>query len=104
MQLFEGINQNLINFYQKKIGNIDIMPPRRKPPQQRPIDCIRELIEDQQLQINDLTEVVANQKLEIRELRSKWNARESIEREKKEAEEQKKLESSSWFFAARTSE
>lgn len=81
-----------------------IMPPKRQSIQQRPIDAIRELIEDQQLQINDLTEVVANQKLEIRELRSKWNAKESIEREKKEAEEQKKLESSSWFFAARTSE
>jgi hypothetical protein len=81
-----------------------IMPPKRKSTQQRPIDAIRELIEDQQLQINDLTEVVANQKLEIRELKAKWNARESIEREKKEAEEQKKLESSSWFFAARSSE
>lgn len=103
MQLFEDINQNLINFYQKKIGNIDIMPPKR-PTTQRPIDAIRELIEDQQLQINELTEVVASQKLEIRELRSKWNARESIEREKKEAEEQKKLESQSWFWAARTSE
>jgi len=103
MQLFEGINQNLINIYQKKIGNIDIMPPKR-PSTQRPIDAIRELIEDQQLQINELTEVVAQQKLEIRELRSKWNARESIEREKKEAEEKKKLESQSWFFAARTSE
>jgi hypothetical protein len=80
-----------------------IMPPKRKTIQ-RPIDCIREIIEDQQLQINDLTEVVANQKLEIRELKSKWNAKENIEREKREAEEQKKLESSSWFFAARSSE
>jgi len=103
MQLFEDINQNLINIYQKKIGNIDIMPPKRQSTQ-RPIDAIRELIEEQQLQINDLTELVANQKLEIRELRSKWNARESIEREKKEAEEQKKLESTGWFWAARTSE
>lgn len=78
--------------------------PAKRPTTRRPIDAVRELIEDQQLQINDLTEVVAQQKLEIRELRSKWNAKESIEREKKEAEEQKKLESSSWFFAARTSE
>ena len=103
MRLFEDTNLNLINICQKKIGNIDIMPPKR-PSTQRPIDAIRELIEDQQLQISDLTEVVANQKLEIRELRSKWNARESIEREKKEAEEQKKLESTGWFWAARTSE
>ena len=83
-----------------------IMPGNKKkssPP--RPIDCIRELIEDQQLQINDLTEVVQNQKLEIREIKSKWLARESLEREKREAEERKKSqEDSSWFWAARSSE
>lgn len=79
------------------------MPPKR-PTIQRPIDAIREIIEDQQLQINDLTEVVANQKLEIRELKAKWNAKESIEREKKELAEKKKLEDTGWFWAARSSE
>jgi hypothetical protein len=80
------------------------MPQNKKKVVARPIDAIRELIEEQQLQINDLTELVANQKLEIRELKAKWNARESIEREKKELAEKKKLEDTGWFWAARSSE
>ncbi len=67
----------------------------------RPIDAIRELIEDQQLQINDLTEIIYNQKLELRELKAKWNAKENLEREIKE---KKKMEDTGWFWAARSSE
>tara|TARA_R100001198_G_C5118459_1_gene142396 strand:- start:106 stop:333 length:228 start_codon:yes stop_codon:yes gene_type:complete len=64
----------------------------------KPIDAIRELFEDQQVQINELTETVKKQQEEIRTLKAKWNAKESLEREKqKEAD-------SSWFFASRTSD
>jgi len=71
----------------------------------RPIDSIREKLEEQELQISELAETIDKQKLEIRELKSKWNARESLEREKREAEERKKAqEDSSWFWAARSSE
>jgi len=105
MRLFEDTNLNLINICQKKINDIIYsMPQNKKKVVARPIDAIRELIEEQQLQINDLTELVANQKLEIRELKAKWNARESIEREKKELAEKKKLEDTGWFWAARSSE
>lgn len=68
----------------------------------RPIDAIRELIEDQQLQIADLTQILKRQNEEIRMLKSKWNARESIERE--EQERKKREEDKGWFWAARSSE
>ena len=70
--------------------------------QARPIDAIREMIEDLNLQIADLTEIVKSQKSEIRELKCKWNARESIEREERERKEREADES--WFWASRTSE
>ena len=82
-----------------------IMPGNKKKSIPRPIDSIREKLEEQELQIAELAETIDKQKLEIRELKSKWNARESIEREKREAEERRKAqEDSSWFWAARTSE
>ncbi len=68
----------------------------------RPIDGIRELFEDQQLQINDLTETVKKQQDEIRNLKAKWNAKESLEKEEKEKKERE--EDTSWFWAARTSD
>jgi len=68
----------------------------------RPIDAIRELFEDQQLQIADLTQILKKQSEEIRMLKSKWNARESIEREEKERKEREA--DKGWFWAARTSE
>jgi predicted RNase H-like nuclease (RuvC/YqgF family) len=70
--------------------------------QQRPIDAIREMIEDLNLQISDLTQIVKEQKSEIRELKVKWNARESLEKEEREKLEREA--DKSWFWAARTSE
>ena len=70
--------------------------------QAKPIDAIREMIEDLNLQISDLTEIVKGQKQEIRELKVKWNARESLEREEKERLEREA--DKSWFWASRTSE
>jgi len=70
--------------------------------QPKPIDAIRELFEDQQLQISDLTQILKKQSEEIRMLKSKWNARESIERE--EREEKQREADKGWFWAARTSE
>ena len=75
--------------------------------QPRPIDAIRELFEDQQLQIADLTQILKKQSEEIRILKSKWNARESIEREQAEQAEKERKEREAdkgWFWAARTSE
>ena len=81
------------------------MPGNKKKSIPRPIDSIREKLEEQELQISELAETIDKQKLEIRELKSKRNARESLEREKRESEERKKAqEDSSWFWAARTSE
>lgn len=78
---------------------------KKKSSPPKPIDSIREKLEEQELQISELSETIDKQKLEIRELKSKWNARESLEREKREAEERRKAqEDSSWFWAARTSE
>jgi antitoxin component HigA of HigAB toxin-antitoxin module len=68
----------------------------------KPIDAIRELIEDQQLQIADLTQILKKQSEEIRMLKSKWNARESIEKEEQQRKEQEA--DKSWFWAARSSE
>jgi len=67
----------------------------------KPIDALRELFEDQQLQINDLSEIVKKQNDEIRGLKAKWLARESLEKEKQKARE---AEDTSWFWASRTSE
>lgn len=75
---------------------------KRVQTQQRPIDAVREMIEDLNLQIADLTEIVKSQKNEIRELKCKWNARESLEKEEKEKLEREA--DKSWFWAARSSE
>ncbi len=78
------------------------MSSKKKKAPSRPIDAIREMIEDLNLQISDLTGIIKEQKLEIRELKSKWNARESIEKEQREAELREA--DKSWFWAARSSE
>lgn len=102
-RLSEDTNLNLINICQKKIGELNIMPQNKKKIHApKPIDAIREIIEDQQLQINDLSETVKKQNDEIRSLRAKWSARESLEKEEKERKEREA--DNSWFWAARTSE
>ncbi len=75
---------------------------KKKVPIKRPIDGIRELFEDQQLQIADLTEILKKQNEEIRTLKAKWRAKESIEEEARL--EKEKADASSWFFAARSSD
>ena len=75
---------------------------KRVQTQQRPIDCIREMMEDLNLQIADLTEICKKQSDEIRSLKVKFNARESLERDEKLKKE--KEADSSWFWASRTSE
>lgn len=84
------------------------MPQNKKKihaPRKAPIDALRELFEDQQLQINELTETVKKQQEDIRNLKAKWNAKESLEKERKEEEERKKADDDkSWFWASRTSE
>ena len=101
-------NRNLINTCQKKIDELNIMPQNKKKVhahRKAPIDALRELFEDQQLQINELTETVKKQQEDIRNLKAKWNAKESLEKERKEEEERKKAEDDkSWFWASRTSE
>jgi predicted RNase H-like nuclease (RuvC/YqgF family) len=105
-QYYEDTNLNLISFYPKKIVD-DIIysmssKKKRVQTQVRPIDAIREMIEDLNLQISDLTQIVKEQKSEIRELKVKWNARESLEREQREKLEREA--DKSWFWASRTSE
>jgi predicted RNase H-like nuclease (RuvC/YqgF family) len=81
---------------------INMSSKKKVKTQSKPIDAIREMIEDLNLQISDLTEICKKQSEEIRSLKVKWNARESLERDeklKKEAEADK-----SWFWASRTSE
>ena len=75
---------------------------KKKVPIKRPIDGIRELFEDQQLQISDLTEILKKQNEEIRSLKAWRRARESLEEEDRLQKE--KADSSSWFFASRSSE
>jgi predicted RNase H-like nuclease (RuvC/YqgF family) len=75
---------------------------KKHAPIQRPIDAIREMIEEQTLQISDLTQIVKTQDHEIKMLRAKWKARESIEKE--EAARKKAEADKSWFWAARSSE
>lgn len=105
MRWSEDINRNLIDLFHKKMFN-DIInmssKKKRVQTQQRPIDAVREMIEDLNLQIADLTEIVKSQKNEIRELKCKWNARESLEKEEKEKLEREA--DKSWFWAARSSE
>ena len=75
---------------------------KKVQPQSRPIDAIREMIEDQCLQISDLTEILKKQSEEIRTLKAWRRARESLEEE--ERLEKEKADSSSWFFASRSSD
>lgn len=75
---------------------------KRVQTQARPIDAIREMMEDLNLQISDLTHIIKKQDEEIRSLKSKWNARESIEREERERKEREA--DKSWFWASRSSE
>jgi len=81
---------------------INMSSKKKKVHQPRPIDAIREIIEDQQLQIADLTHILKKQNEEIRTLKAKWNARESLEKEEKEKLEREA--DKSWFWAARSSE
>ena len=75
---------------------------KRVQTQARPIDAVREMIEDQTLQISDLTEILKKQEVEIRTLKAWRRARESLEDEARL--EKEKADSSSWFFASRSSE
>ena len=86
------------------VKDIILMSSKKKrvQPQSRPIDAIREIIEDQQLQISDLTEIVKKQNEEIRALKAWRRARESLEEEARL--EKEKADASSWFFAARSAE
>jgi len=61
------------------------------------MDAIREMIEDQVLQISDLTEIVKKQSEEIKILKDKFLEEETRQQKIKD-------ESSSWFFASRTSD
>ena len=89
----------------KNIKDIIMSSKKKKIHAPKPIDAIREIIEDQQLQINDLSEIVKKQNDEIRGLKAKWSARESLEKEEKERKErQAEQADNSWFWAARTSE
>jgi len=73
--------------------------------QQRPIDAIREMMEDLNLQISDLTEISKKQSEEIRSLKVKWNAKESLERDEKLKKAREAVEADkSWFWASRSSE
>ena len=105
-RLFEDTNLNLINIFQKKISELNIMSSKKKKVSssgaRRPIDGIREMMEDLNLQISDLTQIVKDQKEEIRTLKAKWNAKESLEKEEKEKKEREADQS--WFWAARTSD
>jgi len=100
--LLEGIDINLINIYQKKISELNKMSSENVTTTRRPIDAIRELFEDQQLQITDLIDIVKKQDDDIRNLKAKWKARESIEKEEREKKEREA--DKSWFWAGRTSD
>ncbi len=86
----------------KNIKDIIMSSKKKKAPIQRPIDGIREIIEDQTLQISDLTQILKKQNEEIRSLKAWRRARESLEEE--ERLEKEKADTSSWFFASRSSE
>ena len=80
----------------------DLRSKKKKAPIQRPIDSIREMIEDLTLQISDLTEILKKQNEEIRSLKAWRRARESLEEEARL--EKEKADTSSWFFASRSSD
>jgi len=73
------------------------MSSKKKKAPPRPMDAIREMIEDQVLQISDLTEIVKKQSEEIKILKDKFLEEETRQQKIKD-------ESSSWFFASRTSD
>ena len=112
MRCCEDINRNLIDLSHKKIfddiinmssSKADLRSKKKRvQTQARPIDAIREMMEDLNLQISDLTHIIKKQDEEIRSLKSKWNARESIEREERERKEREA--DKSWFWASRSSE
>jgi len=74
---------------------------KKKVPIQRPMDAVREMIEDQTLQISDLTEIVKKQGEEIRTLYQLLKSKETVEKERLEKQ---KAENASWFFAGRSSD
>jgi len=88
----------------KKINkyNISMSSKKKKVKVERPIDAIREMIEDQTLQISDLTEILKKQNEDIRTLKAWRRAKESLEEEARL--EKEKADTSSWFFASRSSE
>ena len=57
---------------------------KKKVPVQRPMDAIRLMVEDQCLQISDLTEIIKKQGEEIRTLKARLNAKDSLEKERKQ--------------------
>ena len=73
------------------------MSSKKKKAPPRPMDAIREMIEDQVLQISDLTQIVKKQSEEIKILKDKFLEEETRQQKIKD-------ESSSWFFASRTSD
>jgi hypothetical protein len=83
------------------VNDIILMSSKKKKAPPRPMDAIRLMIEDQTLQISDLTEIIKKQGEEIRTLKARLNAKDSLEKERKQKEE---AEASSWFWAARTSD
>jgi len=58
-----------------------------KPPS-RPIDAIRDLFEDQQLQINDLTQIIKTQSEKIKRLE---------EKNKDDLKKESEVKSTGWF-------
>lgn len=106
-QLLSKLNLWICNNFKlnlKYVNDIINMSSKKKrvETQARPIDAVREMMEDLNLQIHDLTQIIKKQNEEIRELKSKWNARESIEREERERKEREA--DKSWFWMSRTSE
>ena len=61
-----------------------------KPPS-RPIDAIRDLFEDQQLQINDLTQIIKTQSEKIKRLE---------EKNKDDLKKESEVKSTGWFSGA----
>tara|TARA_R110002050_G_scaffold228226_1_gene363848 strand:+ start:1475 stop:1666 length:192 start_codon:yes stop_codon:yes gene_type:complete len=62
--------------------------PIKHPP--RPIDAIRGLFEEQQLQINDLTEIIRTQSEKIKRLEQK---------NKDDLKKESEVKPAGWFFA-----
>jgi len=94
---FKNVSDIIYSMSSKKKKGVEI--------QQRPIDAIREMMEDLNLQISDLTEISKKQSEEIRSLKVKWNAKESLERDEKLKKAREAVEADkSWFWASRSSE